>query len=624
MVQCYLKVPRDQIKEVYNMCGIAGQISMKNGVCLDVDELEKMLQLIVHRGPDGKGIYEDVSVIFGMRRLSIIDLNTGWQPLYNENKTFVCCCNGELYNYKELKRDLIQRGHHFRTESDIEIIPHLYEEYGELFIEKVNGMFSIALWDSLEKRMLLYRDRLGKKPLYYMESNNILYFASEIKSILTCRNVKRKCNLKALDYLLTYNYIPNHMTAFDNIYKLMPGHYMVIQNGSIQDKEYWDIPIGERGESKNFSDEGKILEHLNNLLEDSTKIRLRSDVPVGAFLSGGVDSSIVVANASKFVKGIKTFSIGFKEQRFNELPYSRAVSELYGTKNIEEIVDSQFFDLLPATIWLNDNPHGDVSFLPTYVLSRLTAKHVKTVLTGDGGDELFGGYSKYLDFTRNNSLSYADFFENTSVFDQAKKKSLYTDSVKAHLYGTNCVNYINEYLNGMALNPKDCDRLNILLYLETKLLLEGNNLVKPDRMGLGNSVEARMPLLDYRLVEYVFSLPSHFKIRDGETKYILKKASILEGIPKEIIYRDKQMFTVPVGEWLKKDLRPLAYSILMDERTSSRDIFERSYVNLLLEQHMSGKANYTRQLRLLIIIELWFRIFIDNFYETTPTLSQLM
>lgn len=606
------------------MCGIAGQISMDNKVYPDISELEKMLQLILHRGPDGKGIYQDNTAVFGMRRLSIIDLNTGWQPHYNENKSLVCCCNGELYNYKELKRDLIQLGHSFRTESDVEIIPHLYEEFGEEFIQKVNGMFSIALWDRAKKRMLLYRDRLGKKPLYYMIANNIFYFASEIKSILSCRNVERKCNLEALDYLLTYNYIPNNLTAFENIYKLMPGNYLMVQDGKVHEEEYWDIPIKEFGDIDGFSDENKVLMDINSLIEDSTKIRLRSDVPVGAFLSGGVDSSIVVANASRFEKGLKTFSIGFKEQNYNELPYSRAVSELFGTENIEEIVDSEFFQLLPATIWLDDNPHGDVSFLPTYVLSRLTSQHVKTVLTGDGGDELFGGYSKYLEFSKDCSVSYESFFENTSVFLQPQKESLYTNSVKKRLDGLNCLEYITQYLKKKDLNTINYDRLNVLLYLETKLLLEGNNLVKPDRMGMGNSIEARMPLLDYRLVEYSFQLPSNYKIRDGETKYILKKAALLQGIPEEIVYRDKQMFTVPIGEWLKHDLKLLAYSLLLDERTLSRGIFEKSHIKFMLDQHMDGKGNYTRQLRLLIIIEFWFRIFIDDFFETIPQLCQIL
>lgn len=605
------------------MCGIAGQFSMETYAGpMKEFELEKMLQIIRHRGPDGQGCFVDHHIAFGMRRLSIIDLKNGWQPLYNEDKTLVCCCNGEIYNYLELRKKLQKKNHKFATNSDCEVLVHLYEEKGIEFLNDINGMFAFALWDSREKRLFLARDRMGKKPLYYMFQNRKLYFGSEIKSILVCSDVKRKANLRALDYILSYNYIPNELTAFENIYKLKPAQYMEIGiNRKKKIVSYWDVPVGNYDYE---SSEEKFAAEIRNLLEDAVKIRLRSDVPVGAFLSGGIDSSVAVGCASQFNNGMKTFSIGFREQQYNELPYAAKVAQAFKTEHILETVDSNFFSLLPKTIWLNDEPHGDVSFLPTYVLANLASKYVKTVLTGDGGDELFGGYDKYLNFMADGKLGYRAFYEANSVFSIEDKKSLYSNKCKKETAGSECLEYITELLrkNGLE-NERNTESLNILLYLEMKLLLDGNNLVKPDRMGMGNSLEARMPLLDYRMVEYVAKIPAKYKIHCGETKYIMKKMAETI-LPYDIVYRKKQMFTVPIGEWLKGDLRELAYQVLLDERTVSRDLFDYSYVKNMLDMHVSEKKNYTRQIRLLIIIELWYRIYIDNFYDETPDLGQLL
>jgi asparagine synthase (glutamine-hydrolyzing) len=594
------------------MCGIAGQLKTKK--CekpIEKSELEKMLQIIEHRGPDGQGCFLDDDIAFGMRRLSIIDLENGWQPLYNEDKTVICCCNGEIYNYLELRKNLQERNHRFMTNSDCEVIVHLYEEKGINFINDLNGMFAFAIWDSKRKKLFLARDRMGKKPLYYMFCNEKIYFGSEIKSILVCSDVRRKANLQALDYTLTYNYIPNELTAFEGIYKLKSAQYIEIGiDGEKKIVSYWDVPLNDYNYK---ASEDKFLAEIESILQDAIKIRLRSDVPVGAFLSGGIDSSIVVGYASRFNKRMKTFSIGFEEQKYNELPYAKKVAQKFETEHIMEVVSSDFFSLLPKTIWMNDEPHGDVSFLPTYVLANLASQHVKTVLTGDGGDELFGGYDKYLNFIKNENWGYDTFFEKSSVFSQKDKERLYSKKFKSEINDSGCIEYITTLLNEKGIESRrNRESLNTLLYLEMKLLLDGNNLVKPDRMGMGNSMEARMPLLDYRLVEYIAKVPSEYKIHHGETKYILKKLAE-KILPYDVVYRKKQMFTVPIGEWFKGSLKETAYKILLEEKTVSRGLFDYTMVKCMLDLHVEGKANYTRQIRLLIIIELWFRIYIDNF-----------
>ena len=541
-----------------------------------------------------------------MRRLTIIGLKNGWQPIWNEKKDVVCISNGEIYNYKQLKNTLELKGHHFSTDSDIEVIVHLYEEYGEKFVTYLNGMFAIAIYDINKDAVFLYRDRLGKKPLFYIQTDNGFYFASEIKSILQCDEIKVQLSVSALDHLLTFNYLPDAMTIFEGISKLMPGEYIVIQNGKTRFYKYWKL-IDFVG--TNIVSEHEIISNLDNLLEESIEMRLQSDVPIGAFLSGGIDSSLVVAYISKIYKGIDTFSIGFSEKKYNELPYAREVSTLFATTHHEEIVNADFFELLPKTIWLNDNPHGDVSFLPTFILSQMTAKYVKTVLTGDGGDELFAGYEKYLPYVSDSSMTEEDFYEKTSVFTKKEKAKLYSNKLRKLTKEDNCLDLINSLI--APLKDSCPDRLNRLLYLEIYLLLEGNNLVKPDRMGMGNSIEARMPLLDYRIVEYIMGIAGKYKIKDGETKYILKLLAEKK-LPANIVHRKKQMFTVPIGEWMRNELKEVFYNILLSKQAIERNLFNPQYIKYMLDSHMSGKRNYTRQLRLLVIIEMWHRIYVDK------------
>jgi asparagine synthase (glutamine-hydrolysing) len=605
------------------MCGIAGQIRLFNNKKVRKEEIVKMLDIISHRGPDGMGIHESTEAIFGMRRLSIIDLESGWQPLYNEDRSISCCANAEIYNYKELRIEMELLGHKFYTHSDIEVILHLYEEYGVDFISKINGMYAIVLWDENKKRFLLYRDRVGKKPLYYTINNGILAFSSEIKSLLVCEGVKRECDKEALNSLLSYNYIPDKLTIFKGIFKLLPASYILVQDGNIKIDSYWELPLSQ---NEGHYNENDIIDELAQLLDDSVQLRLRSDVPLGAFLSGGVDSSVVVGTASKYVDRLQTFSIGFNEESFNELPYANKVAAIFNTNHITETVTPSFFDLLPKTIWHNDNPHGDVSFLPTYVLSELSSRHVRVVLTGDGGDELFGGYDKYLKFAAMNNTEedlYRAYYEDTSVFSMNEKQLLFSEKFKNDVCNIDSFYIVNDLFKQANAKTNGADPMNAILYSEIKMLLDGNNLVKPDRMGMANSIEARMPLLDYRIVEFVSKLPSEYKVRDNVTKYIFKK--LAERIlPRDIVYRKKQMFTVPIGEWLKNDLKDFAFKILLDKKTLDRGYFNEQYVRNMLEEHVGNKSNYTRQLRLLLIIELWHRIYIDNFFVVPPSIEQLV
>ena len=602
------------------MCGIVGQIALQNECTLYKDDLKKMLNVIKHRGPDGEGEYLDDYVHIGMRRLSIIDLESGWQPIFNEDKSIVVVFNGEIYNYKELRCLLIKKGHVFRTDSDTEVIVHLYEQYGEDFIEHLNGMFAIAIYNIKLKSVLLIRDRLGIKPLYYYNDGNKFIFGSEIKSILQCRDVKRQVDLKAMNHLLSFNYVPLPFTLFRNIKKVNPGNYLKISDGDIQEIEFWDVPH----EINDKKSESEFIYEFNNLLDDAVRLRLRSDVPVGAFLSGGVDSSTIVAKMNKLLnKEFNTFSIGFKEEKYSELKYSNVVSKKFGTKHISEVVTPNLINDLTKSIWYCDNPHGDVSFMPTNTLSKLASKYVTVVLTGDGGDELFGGYDKYKSISNEiiENNDYYSYFEGISVFNTKDKHKLYSDYYQEAL-GEEIESYpiIEKYFD--IAKEHNNDFLNHIFYSEIKLLLEGNNLIKPDRMGMAESIEARVPLLDYRIVELASSIPSKLKIKDGETKYIMKKA--VEGyLPNEIIYRKKQMFTVPIGEWFKKDLRYLIEDVLLDGRTLQRGYFNEEKIKTLIDDHVSETKDRTRELRVLLILEIWHRMYIDNLFSEPPTLEDL-
>jgi len=599
------------------MCGITGICNFFNGV-EGFSNFNKMLDAIHHRGPNEEGVFTSEYVKFGMRRLSIIDISNGSQPMYSENGRYSIVYNGEIYNYIELKEDLENKGCNFKTNSDTEVVLKSFELYGVESFLKFNGMFALAIWDNETEQLILARDRFGKKPLHYMVYNDTFYFGSEIKSIIVNNNIPREVSHKALDLLLTYNYVPYPYTLFKNIYKIPPGSYLIFNKGGFKITSYYDLKVQVNQAIKNAKqiDEEVIINDVKNLLSNAVKIRLRSEVPVGAFLSGGVDSSLISC-IMKENTDFKTFSIGFAEEKFNELQYSQFVADSLNTDHYTRIVKSKSIKDLPNVIWHTDQPHGDVSFLPYGEVAKLASEYVKVVLTGDGADETFGGYDKYKDLLDLDEGWEENFFEKNAVFDKEMKKEIYCNDFRN---GINLNFAYEEFKN--RIDGIEGDSIQKVLFTEIDLLLEGNNLEKPDRMTMAHSVEARSPFMDYRLVEYAFSIPTDIKFKNNRQKSVLKKI-LEEYLPYKFVNREKSMFTVPIGEWFKGELQEFIRDILTSKKFENRGFFNQSFVKAMLDDHISGKQNYTRQLRLLLIIELWFRIFIDESYESAPSLEQL-
>ncbi|MCA6222239.1 asparagine synthase (glutamine-hydrolyzing) [Photorhabdus antumapuensis] len=590
------------------MCGIFGYVSFNNNNLTD-PTVKAMGDIIKYRGPDGQGIYSSKNVALGNQRLAIIDIENGNQPFYSDDKTIVVVQNGEIFNHIELAEELINTPFECKTHSDTEVILRLYEKYGPTFISKLNGMFAIAIWDSKLQQLLLIRDRIGEKPLHYYKKEDFIIFGSEIKSILAA-GIEKKLNKKALDTLLTYNYVIPPLTMFENVYHVMPGTYLKITRNKCETITWWDL-------SKikvQIKDEEIIINEFNSLLEDAVNIRLRSDVPFGAFLSGGVDSSTIVGLMSKHLEHpVKTFSIGFHDPLYDESIFAQQAADRFNTDHIMEKVESNLLNLWPKATYHCDQPHGDVSFMPTYRVAELAAHNVKMVLTGDGADELFAGYDKYKSFFQKNNDSLTDeefrtkYIDNISVFKKEQRSSLYNKNFYKSLEDFDA----KEFIKPLFDKSKNMDRINQVLYIDTILLLPGNNLVKPDRMGMAVSIENRAPFLDYRVIEFAFSIPGNLKLRNNETKYIYKK-SVVDLIGNDLAYRKKQMFTVPVGEWLKNELKDLVNELLFSEKAKKRNIFNIDYINRIYKDHCNGKKNNTRELRLLLAIEIWFRKFMDK------------
>ncbi|RAW91535.1 asparagine synthase (glutamine-hydrolyzing) [Photorhabdus laumondii] len=590
------------------MCGIFGYVSFNNNNLTD-STVKAMGDIIEYRGPDGQGIYSSKNVALGNQRLAIIDIENGNQPFYSDDKTIVVVQNGEIFNHIELAEELINTPFECKTHSDTEVILRLYEKYGPTFISKLNGMFAIAIWDSKLQQLLLIRDRIGEKPLHYYKEENFIIFGSEIKSILAA-GIERKLNKKALDTLLTYNYVIPPLTMFENVYHVMPGTYLKITRNKCETITWWDL-------SKikvQVKDEEIIINEFNSLLEDAVNIRLRSDVPFGAFLSGGVDSSTIVGLMSKHLEHpVKTFSIGFHDPLYDESIFAQQAADRFNTDHTMEKVEANLLNLWPKATYHCDQPHGDVSFMPTYRVAELAAHNVKMVLTGDGADELFAGYDKYKSFFQKNNDSLTDeefrikYIDNISVFKKEQKSNLYNKNFYRSLEDFDA----KEFIKPLFEKSKNMDRINQALYIDTILLLPGNNLVKPDRMGMAVSIENRAPFLDYRIIEFAFSIPGNLKLRNNETKYIYKK-SVVNLIGSDLAYRKKQMFTVPIGEWLKNELKDFVNELLFSEKAKKRNIFNTDYINKIYKDHCHGKKNNTRELRLLMAIEIWFRKFMDE------------
>jgi asparagine synthase (glutamine-hydrolysing) len=625
------------------VCGIAGMVYSDKERQVPAVEVRQMCDQIIHRGPDDEGVYAKGHVGLGMRRLSIIDLSTGHQPIHNENQKVWIVFNGEIYNFPELRPDLEARGHKFYTNTDTEVIVHLYEEYGADCVKKLRGMFAFAIWDEAQQKLLLARDRFGKKPLHYSCERGRLLFGSEIKSILAAAPELNPVDQQGLLSYFCYGYIPDPLTAFEKIRKLPPGHILEYSRGEIQVRAYWDLPAFGTHAPKS---EEECLEQLEHHLAEAVRIRLISDVPLGALLSGGVDSSTVVALMARFSSSpVKTFTIGFAHKEFDETVYAREVAQKFGTEHHELIVEPNFLETLDQLTHHMEEPFADSSMVPTYHVSRLARQHVTVALAGDGGDELFAGYDRYTinlnrrrrnpmprwagDIYRNRvfpalpsgtrgrrfmytmSLPEEDRYldEISFLSPDGREKSLFSKE-----YAAVAARYPSPYqlFRDYLKNAPAEDALSRLQYLDAKTYLPADVLTKVDRMSMLTSLEVRAPILDHVFAEWVTQLPPDWKLRDGQKKYILKKLAERVGVPRKVIYRPKKGFGVPLVHWLRNELKESLLSVLLEPKTLQRGYFDPPAVRLLVDEHLRGRRDRSRDLWNLLAFELWNRNFLDQ------------
>ena len=592
------------------MCGIFGYWD-RSKKPLDEASIAAMGQKLVHRGPDDTGTWSQPQrgVAMGNRRLSIIDIGGGHQPFVSADGQIAVVQNGEIFNYIELAAELRQQGVQLHTESDTEVILRLYEREGISFVSKLNGMFAIAIDDAREDTLYLVRDRVGVKPLYLLDDGKRMLFASEIKAILPVAQLykaQQAIDLIAIHHYLTFNYIPAPWTIYEGIKHVMPGTWMKFtRNAAVQTQRWWSL-ADQREQDFSFDEWS---EQFMSILDDATRIRLRADVPFGAFLSGGVDSSTIVGLMARHVKSpVKTFCIGFEDPRYDESAFALQAAQRFGCDHTMEVAELNMLAQWPRVLYHLDQPHGDASFMPTLRVSELAAKHVKVVLTGDGGDELFAGYDKYAAFFARadaQTLPAADFqrqyFDSISLFSTAAKNALYQPHVRQQLEG---IDSFEQAAKPWFDEAQHFDRVNQALYLDMQLLLSGNNLVKPDRMGMAVSIEARTPFLDYRMMEFAFRSRGVTKLSaQGDKKHWFKKAAA-PLIGQDLAHRKKQMFTVPVGDWFKGASYPWLKKTLQKSELLARTL-RWPEVDLMLEKHRSGAVNYTRELRALAALALW-------------------
>jgi len=626
------------------MCGIAGIVGVPGNYIADAADVRRMCQTIIHRGPDDEGIYARGCAGLGMRRLSIIDLSNGHQPIHNEDGTIWVVFNGEIYNFPELRPQLEAQGHHFYTNSDTEVIVHLYESYGLDCVRSLRGMFAFALWDERKQRLLLARDRFGKKPLHYAFSKNRLVFGSEIKALLAAEPELADIDADGLLSFFCFGYIPDPLTAFKQIHKLPPGHLLEFSNGKAQTCQYWDLPAYSEYEP---TAEEECLRYLEQELTTAVRIRLASEVPLGALLSGGVDSSTVVAlMARQSSRRVKTFSIGFSHQDFNEADQARAVARKFDTEHHELFVDPNIDETLDKLTGMIEEPFGDSSIVPTYHVCRLARQHVTVALSGDGGDELLAGYSRYTSHLRRRWTRFLPVFPfgtgewyrnyvhpliptafpgRRFAFNLALPSSeRYLDSISVLPAGTRERSLFSRDFLAQAANadsPYSCvaqyrakpasDPLNEMLYLDTKTYLPGDILTKVDRMSMANSLEVRAPLLDHHFAEWVARLSSKWKLRSGEPKYILKKLAERLGVPRDVLYRKKQGFSMPLVHWFRQKPMPALLEILLEPKTIQRGYLNEQGVRGLLHEHRNGIRDRSYELWHLLVFELWHRNFLE-------------
>ena len=634
------------------MCGIAGFVDRwDSGQARPVEEraaiLDSMCRIIEHRGPDDQGVTLDRGVALGMRRLSIIDLAGGHQPISGEDGSVSIVYNGEIYNFHELKDRLEAAGHKFKTHCDTETVLHGYEEFGPDCLKDLRGMFAFAIWDAKNQVLFIARDRAGKKPLYYsVTRGGSLIFGSELKVLLQHPDVEREIDPKALDAYFTLGYIPDPYSIFKNVKKLPPGHYLTFSQGRLDVKQYWDFNFNP---SESLREED-YLEELRFLLDESVRLRLISDVPLGAFLSGGIDSSTIVGLMARHsAQPVKTFSIGFHEDSYNELKYARMTAQKFGTDHHEFFVTPEICSVVDELAWFMDEPFADQATIPNYVVSKLAREHVKVVLSGDGGDELFAGYTRYIvaqnrasfdlipktlrqglgplsknlphgtkgrNYLFNISLDpVSRYLDSVSTFTSLNRESLYTRDFR-DLVGTE--GYVSSLFRDLSARVTTGEPLDRLLYIDSKTYLPGDILAKVDRTSMAVSLEARAPLLDHKLIEFVGQMPAKLKLSGLESKHLLKKA-VADLVPHEILNRPKQGFGVPIQDWINRQLRSRIRESLTEPRSQQRGYVEPGYINVLLNEHERGRRDHSDGLWALFMLELWHRQFIDQPANLTQT-----
>ncbi len=622
------------------MCGICGVFNYNLAHRVDSAKIAAMNATMAHRGPDDDGFYVKQNIGLGHRRLSIIDLESGHQPICNEDKTVWIAYNGEIYNYLNLRRELESKGHRFRSKSDTETIVHAYEEYGASCIDNLRGMFAFAVWDEMKQRLFLVRDRLGIKPLYYYFDKDTVVFASEIKAILKW-GVKAEVNQRVLDSYLSLGYVPAPNTMFKGIYKLLPGHSLTCSKGEIKLYQYWDFDHIQPEEKPESYYSKRVLE----LLDECIAMRLMSEVPLGVFLSGGLDSSAVVSIlGQRDYKPLSTFSVGYNRQHEDcELKYADIVAQKFQTEhhvlNLESI---DFFELIPKIIRYMDEPVLEAAAIPLYLLSKFARKHVTVMLSGEGSDELFGGYLIYKHMCVMERYNLIPRFLRQGIINPALKKMAasrrdvkytdwlplpldqrylgvkaeVTDSLKDWLYSADLKKLAAQYSVQQELMPyyervKDKDALSQMLYVDTKVWLPDDLLLKADKMTMATSMELRVPFLDHKLVEFAASIPSRYKLKRWTEKYILKQA-VAKIVPPVILNRPKKGFPVPVSTWFAKDLHQQTRDVLLDLKTRQRGYFNQHAIEKVLHKQSQGKEDWSAQIFSLIALELWHRIFIDQ------------
>jgi asparagine synthase (glutamine-hydrolysing) len=620
------------------MCGICGILYYDKHRSVEPALLQAMSDRILHRGPDDQGQLIRANVGLAMRRLSIIDVATGHQPIFNEDESMAIVYNGEIFNHRQVRSELEARGHVFRTQADTEVILHAYEEYGVNCPQKLNGMFALAIWDGKRERLFLARDRLGVKPLYYYHDEQQLIFGSELKALTVSPALARRVNLKALDNFLTFEYIPAPLSIFENVFKLPQAHYLLWESGRITIKPYWQLTYQAA-----TGGEDELAERLRLLLQDATKIRLMSEVPLGAFLSGGLDSSAIVAMmAASDPRPVKTFSIGFANSSYNELPYARSVSQRFSTDHSEEIITPDALRLTERIVRQLDEPFGDFSVFPTLMVSEMARQQVTVVLSGDGGDEVLAGYDTYVADRLARRLGRLPGRICRSLLDplvmalpptekkkglinksrrfleglrlpadlqhvrwmifmrQQEKQALYTPELWSALREQDPYDFIREKFAACSSSaPLDQQE-----YVDIMTYLVDDILVKVDRMSMLVSLEARTPFLDYRVVEFCASLPPNLRLAGSQSKYLLKKA--MQGIlPEMILHRGKEGFSIPIKQWLKNELRPLMEEYLSPVRLKRAGEFQPGYVQKLMQEHLRGSENHSHRLWALMMYQMW-------------------